>query len=286
MDQAEALRSLVAKRGTAGRRLRLIAVTSGKGGVGKTSLTVNLGVALAQRGKRVGLLDADFGLANLDIMFGMTPRYTLADALFYGRTLDEIAVMGPSGLRVYPGGSGLFEMANLSEERLRQVVSIMSSLEESLDILLIDTAAGVGEEVLTLLESAHELIVVTTPEPTAITDAYAVVKRMSARRPGDLAYLVVNRVTHESDAERVRDNLNGVLARFVRSPIRLELLGSLPVDQGIPRAIVQQVPYLLTQPRTLLARNVYSMADRLLGEGPKASWGIRMFIRSLARIRR
>lgn len=282
MDQAEGLRRLAAQAASGAKPPRVIAVTSGKGGVGKTNLTVNLGIALAQRGQRVGLLDADFGLSNIDVLLGIVPRYTLADALFGGRTLRDIGMAGPCGIRVYPGGSGLREMADLSRERLQRLIAEFGRLDDEVDMLLVDTAAGIGEAVLAILQKAPEVILVTTPEPTAVTDAYAVAKRLSDRRRGDRIHLVVNMVRHRTDARRVHENMSAVLARFVENPVRLSLLGELPFDPEVSRSVVRQVPYLISHPGTALAQHIRSIADRLLGapgETPARSprrWSWRM----------
>jgi MinD-like ATPase involved in chromosome partitioning or flagellar assembly len=181
-DQATGLRALAARRRAfdPGRRLgettRVVAVTSGKGGVGKTSVAVNLGVALARRGKRVIVLDCDLGTANVDVMLGLHPRYSLQHVLSRQRRLDEVAVTGPSGLRIIPGGSGLPELANLTDERREELLAIFAQLDGHADILLLDTGAGISANVLRFVVAAGEAIVVTTPEPPAVTDAYALIK--------------------------------------------------------------------------------------------------------------
>src|SRR5581483_2907151 len=182
IDQASELRRLMQPARTTGRdvssptRTRVLAVASGKGGVGKTNLTVNIGIALARDGKRVVVLDGDLGLANVDVLLGLTPKWTLQHVVAGECELVDALCRAPGGIWVIPGGSGVDQLANLSVEGRRRLVDSLASLDGQADVLLVDLAAGVSEDVSTLLAAAPEVLVVTTPEPTAITDAYALVK--------------------------------------------------------------------------------------------------------------
>lgn len=293
MDQAEGLRRLAAdphrptQKNLPVKEARVIAITSGKGGVGKTHLAVNLSIALAEAGLRVGLLDADLGLANVDILMGITPKYTLADVIFGEKRLEQTGIMGPAGVLVYPGGTGLTGLANVSEGRLGRFLDEMTTLDSQLDMLLIDTAAGIGQGVTAFLAAATELIVVTTPEPTSITDAYAVVKTVGHNNPQTTMHLVVNKARSQREAESVCRNLNLILRRFSVRPVTLQLLGYLPFEAGVTRAIIDQVPIVISQPNSHIARSVREMADRLRGSVSPARGGVAHLFHVLAqRLRR
>lgn len=260
-DQALRLRQLVSRRRLP---LRTLAVTSGKGGVGKTSLTVNLALALSLRGRRVVVLDGDFGLANVDVMLGLCPKYTLYEVLAGERTLSEIMIEGPAGLKIIPGGSGIAELANLDgTHRQRLVDSLRRALEEA-EFLLIDTGAGIGKGVMSLLLASDEVIVVLTPEPTALADAYALIKVLSQGRLHRWVHLVVNRVSGVIEAQQVLRRLSLVVSRFL--DVELRFLGFIYEDQAVLSAISRQQPLLLSHPRSRAAEQFHLLAGRLLGE--------------------
>lgn len=295
-DQAEVLRRWRGMRANpAGRngnstrpnrKARVIAVSSGKGGVGKTTVATNLGILLAQRGVRVGILDADLGLANVDLLLGLSSRYNLAHVLFGEKDLSEIELEGPAGLRVYPGGSGLTEMANLDREQLERFLAGLSILDERLDLLLIDTGAGVAHGVTSFLWAADEVLLVTTPEPPAVTDAYAVIKSMSHHNPDTHLHLVVNMVTSPREAEGVYRNLNLTAQRFLRKPCPFELLGHVPADSRTRRAVIQQQPLALAHPGARFTRALETMATELHSVGTPGGQGVAgLFDRLLRRIR-
>src|SRR5438128_1314990 len=197
------------------RRTRVLAVASGKGGVGKTNLTVNLAIALAREGKRAVVLDGDLGLANVDVLLGIHPRYTLQHVMSGQRSLGEVMVAAPGGIWVVPGASGLEELADMSEEQRQYLIGALGELDGRVDVLLIDTAAGVSREVSAFLEAAPEVIVVTTPEPAAITDAYALIKVASAASDGGPTLrLVVNQANDVGEAVGVARKLQTVARQF------------------------------------------------------------------------
>lgn len=263
VDQATRLRHMMAppRPAAAKVRTRVLAIASGKGGVGKTNLAVNLAIALARDGKQVAVLDADLGLANVDVLLGLVPRWTLQHVVSGERTIDEVLVRGPGGIWVIPGGSGLEELANLSEERRRALIDSLATLDGRFDVLLIDVAAGVSEGVSSFLRAAAEILVVTTPEPTAITDAYAVVKLASQGGGGTTLHLVVNQTDDGREGGQVGRKIQTVARQFLG--VDLELLGHVPSDSAVPKAVRGQVPLLVAYPNALASRRIVELARRL-----------------------
>lgn len=249
--------------------LRALAVTSGKGGVGKTNVAVNLAIALSQRGRRVVVLDGDLGLANVDVVLGLCPRYSLYDVVVGERTLPEVMVEGPANLRVIPGGSGIAELANLDGGSRQRLVESLRLAERETEFLIIDTGAGIGKSVMSLLLAADEVIVVLTPEPTSLTDAYALIKVLAQGRLHRWVHLVVNRVASAVEAQQVLRRLNTVVSRFLG--IELRFLGFIYDDPAVARAVAHQQPLLLSYPRSRAAEQFRLMANRLLGEEGSAS---------------
>lgn len=271
-DQAEGLRQLsgagraprrAVHAGPSGSRSRCLAVTSAKGGVGKTNLAVNLGLALAARGLRVGVLDADLGLANVDLVLGMTPPYDIGHVLYGQKTLEEILLEGPNGLKVLAGGAGLYELANLSRWRLERLVRSLSQLDELLDILLIDTGAGISRNVLSFVLEVEEVLVVTTPEPPSIADAYSMIKVITLEGRRSRVHLVVNMARDEREAHAVYRKLEALSNQFLQTSLRY--LGFVPRDEAVGWAVRQQVPVLLSYPSSRASQAIGRLAAVLEG---------------------
>jgi flagellar biosynthesis protein FlhG len=225
------------------QRTRTIAVTSGKGGVGKTNFVANLAVGLSEMKKRVVVLDADFGLANLDVLLGLNPRFHLGHVLFGNKQLSEIIVEGPCGVQVIPASSGLQCMADLSLQQRNFLVRSFAELEGGADFLLIDTAAGISSNVLHFLLAAPEVIVVSAPEPTAIVDAYAVIKILLAEEPGKTIRILINSASDEEEARDVFGQINSVVKRFLNREVIY--LGHVERDPHVVKAVRSQA--LVTQ---------------------------------------
>lgn len=225
------------------RKTRVLAVTSGKGGVGKTNFVANLAACLTSMGKRVVVLDADFGLANIDILLGLNPRYHLGHVLFGRKTLTEIMVEGPGGIRVIPASSGLQCLAELTLQQRNFLAESLAEVEGDADYLLIDTAAGISSNVLHFLLAAPEIVVVSAPEPTAIVDAYAVIKIVLAEDPGKTIRVLINSVSDEEEARDVFDQINSVVKRFLNREVIY--LGHVEHDPNVLKAVRGQV--LVTQ---------------------------------------
>lgn len=222
-----------------GCNTRVLAVTSGKGGVGKTNVVANLAAGLADLGKRVVILDADFGLANIDVLLGLTPRFHLGHVLYGNKKLTEIMVEGPRGIRIIPASSGLQSLAELTLEQRNFLVQSFTDLQGDADFLLIDTAAGISSNVLHLLRAAPEVVVVSAPEPTAIVDAYAVIKIVLAEEPTKTIRVLINSVADEDESRDVFRQINSVVKRFLDREVIY--LGHVERDPHVIKAVRSQV---------------------------------------------
>jgi flagellar biosynthesis protein FlhG len=241
---------------------RTIVVTSGKGGSGKSNLSANLAVALSQRGARVVLVDGDLAQANLDLLLGLHPRYDIQQVLDGQRTLDEIVVSGPSGLRLVPASSGNPDLADLDDFRRETLLRSLGTLDAAADIILIDTASGVSRQTTEFCRAGHEVLVVTTPEMTSFSDAYALVKVL--QKQGGLARaprFIVNMATTPEESEDTIRHMRVVARRFLR--LELDCLGVIPYDASVPRAVRLQEPVLTAFPKSPAALAYRAIAEKL-----------------------
>ncbi len=259
MDQAEKLRNLIKGREPAKmNKARILTVTSGKGGVGKSSVTINLAIQLSRLGKRVVILDTDFGLANIEIMLGLRPTYNFGDLMFHGKTLSDIVTLGPENVGFVSGGSGIHELANLSKDSILNIVRKLYELDEIADIVLIDTGAGISDSVMEFVASSLEVILVVTPEPTSITDAYALLKTLNRNsvfnKEKASIRVIGNKVRNnkEEGGRELFDKLSAVVDKFLN--IELELLGTVPYDDCCQKAIMKQRPFALEYPNSASSR--------------------------------
>ncbi|MGE5559989.1 MAG: MinD/ParA family protein [Chloroflexota bacterium] len=293
-DQAERLRMLadslkqeirqraqIPPRGK--RTTRVIAVTSGKGGVGKTNFTVNLGIAFAKRGKQVLVLDTDIGLANVDVILGLSPEFDLSHVIAGQRDVSEIIYEGPAGLKLIAGGSGFQDIVGLNELQLARFLNALESLDGTVDIILLDTGAGISKNVLNFVLAADEIIVVTTPEPTALTDAYAIIKVIVCKRPGARLKLIANRALTQKDGQAAADRLASASERFLGA--NLEFLGPIMDDEAVARSVRSQSPFLIDAPNSPASVCINRVADALLGTETATAQphGVRTFFQQLAR---
>jgi flagellar biosynthesis protein FlhG len=262
--------------------LRVIAVTSGKGGVGKSNVVVNLGLALAQMGQKVLLIDADLGLANLDILLGLSPSFTIHDLLSLRRSLAEVMVDGPEGIKILPASSGIPELADLDKHQKMFLLSELDDYSENIDVVLIDTGAGISRNVLFFNIAAQERIVVANNEPTSITDAYALIKVLASQHEENHYRLLVNGLAKPQDGEMVYRTMLRVTERFLGG-ISLDYLGFIPYDEAIPKAVLKQQPVLTLFPRARVSRSFNSLAKRLwdLSAPPRMGSNIKFFWRRL-----
>lgn len=266
-DQARSLRRLTGRVPT----LRTIAFTSGKGGVGKSSLTLNVGLILARLGRRVVILDGDLSLANIDVLLGLTPKRTLKDVIEGDLSLRDVMLTGPQGIGVIPASSGVETLASLDPGRRERLLAKLSEIEEMADVLLVDTAAGVSPTVLSLVLACQEAVVVTVPEPTAITDAYALLKIISRRNPDHSVRLLVNMVESQAQAEEVYRGIQRVVQRFL--PFRPLYAGHVVWDPCVGKAVQEQKPLAIYYPYTKATRCISALAHSLATSQPAAGGG-------------
>ncbi|MEO5618991.1 MAG: MinD/ParA family protein [Candidatus Eisenbacteria bacterium] len=241
--------------------VRSLAIASGKGGVGKSMLAANLAIALGERGARVLLVDADFSQANLDLLLGVHPRWDLQHVLQGEKTLEEIVVQGPAGVRLVPAASGAPELTDLDDYRLESLWRGMSQLENDADVVLIDTASGVHRTVTWLCHAAREVLVVTSPEMPAFSDAYALIKLLHQQGLTQPPHLVVNRADGAEEAEEVAHRLRLVARRFLS--LELDLWGSVPADPAVARAQRLQQPLLTAFPQAPVSAAIRALSEYL-----------------------
>ncbi len=281
--QGDALRSWVkAKTDQATREVlhqhlagaRVMAVTSGKGGVGKSSLVLNLALALSDRQQRVVILDADLGLANINIMLGYEPVYTLWDVVEQRVALKDTLQAGPNGLRIIPGGSGITELARLDSMDIAHIIEGFQELEGECDWLLIDTSAGIADSVLAFVLAADEAIVVTNPEPTALADAYGLIKAVWEQDGRVALKLVMNRIQSRDQGVRLGNRLTDLAQKALGQPV--EMLGQVADDPVVARSVLRQIPFYTAYPNSDATFDVGDLADKLLHRVPpprRGGWG-------------
>ncbi|WP_017727330.1 MinD/ParA family protein [Halalkalibacterium ligniniphilum] len=260
-DQAESLRRIMNE--SSQTEAKVIAVVSGKGGVGKSNVSLNFAIALAKRGKRVAVIDLDIGMANLDILMGLQPSYHIVDMIERELTIWDIAEAGPEGIYYIAGGSGLSTLVKLNEEKIQRFLQQLESAAKSFDYIFLDMGAGATAESLQFILAAHEVFVVTTPEPTSITDAYAMVKYIHQQGEDSTLSLLVNRADSKQEGERTAANFQRVVNHFLAKEMRL--LGYLPQDHEVIRAVKAQTPFLLFNPKAKSSVAIEDIAAAYLG---------------------
>jgi flagellar biosynthesis protein FlhG len=257
IDQAAGIRRMAKQK-----PVRVIAVTSGKGGVGKTNVTVNLAVAMAQTGKEVMIMDADLGLANIDILLGLYPKYNLSHLVNGERTLDEVMVTGPEGIKIVPASSGIQSMAELTTAQHTGLVHAFSELSCDLDVLLVDTAAGISDSVVTFSVAAQEVIVVICNEPTSLTDAYALIKLLNRDHGIGRFRIVANMVDGANEGRELFIKLSKVTDNYL--DVTMEYIGSIPYDTFLKKSVQKQRPVVDAYPRskaTLAFKGIINKID-------------------------
>lgn len=262
VDQASSLRTLAARQ----RRARVYAITSGKGGVGKSNIAVNLAIKLASEGQKVALLDADLGLANADVLCNVDLKWNLSHLIARKRKLDEVMIQTPGGFWLVGGASGLAKMADLTDFDRQCIIDSLAELEEQFDVLIIDTGAGINANVLCFTRAADHVLIVTTPEPTAITDAYAVAKVMIRDGQERMMSLLVNQVRSAAEGRAVYERISRVARQFLG--IGLYDAGYVFADENVPMAVRRRTPFVLSAPRSLASACVSQLASRLQQNSP------------------
>lgn len=267
MDQAEKLRNIVkAQEVSMNSSARLITVTSGKGGVGKSSVSVNLAVQFQKMGYRVIIFDADFGLANVEVMFGAIPKYNLSDVIFHGKQIEDIVVDGPMDIKFVSGGSGISELSNLTKDNVRYLAARLARLEKMADIIIVDTGAGISDAVLEFVKASREVLLVTTPEPTSITDSYALLKALAKSRDYDnektVINVVSNKVDNREEGKLVFSKLTLVAEKFLN--MKLRFLGYIPNDSNVTKAVMQQKPVSMVYENSKASVSFKHLAESLV----------------------
>ena len=267
MDQAQQLRNIIKQQNMQQQHLaRVITVTSGKGGVGKSNMSVNMAIQLSRLGKKVIILDADFGLANVEVMLGTRPKYNMADMIFGGKDIRDVICKGPENIGFISGGSGIKELSNLSKDQISGIINMMYGLDSLADIIIIDTGAGISDAVIDMVLASLEVLLVTTPEPTSITDAYALLKTIN-KTPGFNAEntrirMIGNRTLNMSDGYDLYNKLNSVVERFLN--MKMEYLGAVPFDVNLTKAVMRQQPVSIAYPNTPAVKSIKAMAKTLI----------------------
>jgi len=256
-DQAAGLRRM----STAPRPVKVIAIASGKGGVGKTNVTVNIGTALAAQGKEVVLLDADLGLANIDVMLGLHPQFNLLHVLDGSKQLMDIIVDGPAGLKIIPAASGVQKMAELNSVEHAGMIQAFSELQQHIDVLLIDSAAGIADSVISFSRAAQEVIVVVCDEPASITDAYALIKLLSRDHGVERFHIIANMSRSVQEGRELFDKIAMVCERFL--DVTLDFMGIVPFDEDLRRAVKQQRAVVEAYPRSKSAAAFAHLAKKI-----------------------
>jgi flagellar biosynthesis protein FlhG len=248
--------------------MRVIAVTSGKGGVGKTNLSANLAIALAERGQRVTVFDADIGLANLDVVLGMPAKGTLQQVISGAKTVSEVLADGPGGIKFVGGGSGIETMINLTGRAGDAFLKQIQELESTTDILVFDTGAGIDANVMTFLTAADEILVVVTPDPASLTDGYATAKAIITSDPKAVVKVIMNMVDDEAQAKAVYARLSSIAQQFLGAA--LLYAGYVRTDAKAANFVRQRKPWVVADPNLAASRDVFRIASGLMGETVKA----------------
>ncbi len=288
-DQASELRAMFGKstynNTTTGsmqppHKTRVIAVTSGKGGVGKSNISVNLAIAFAQTGKKVVLIDGDLGMANVNVLLGITPKANLLDVLNKKKKMSDIILNTELGIQIIAGANGFSTIANLTDEQRNFFAEEFTTLS-SFDVIIIDTGAGVSENVLRFIESADEAYVVTTPEPTAITDAYGLIKIIATEFSDSkiVMKLIVNKVHSADEGKRIAERIITIVAQFLNAPV--EYLGFIYDDSVVTSSVLRQKPFMVSQPSSKAAMCIKHIVGRIDKTSVKPSGGFSAFLRKI-----
>ena len=265
MDQASQLR--VIKANQLNKPLaRVLTVTSGKGGVGKSNTSINLAIQFRKMGKRVVILDADFGLANIEIMFGCMPKHNLCDLIYQGKCIKDIITQGPMEVGFISGGSGIAGMGNLTVDQLNYIINNLAELDAFADVIIIDTGAGISDAVMEFLVASEEILLVTTPEPTSITDSYSLLKALY-RHPkynseATTVKMIANRVEREEDGKTLYNKLDLVVKKYLKMPF--EYLGGVPQDDKLVKAVMQQTPVTMMYPASKASIAYENIVNKLM----------------------
>ena len=263
LDQAQKLRQMAVEINDNVPKAKIITVTSGKGGVGKSNFVVNLSIELSKLGKRVLIFDADIGMANDDVLMGFLPKYNIFDVMSNNKELSEIIVTGPYGVRLIAGGSGLNKIEEFTQEQRDNFLRKLSVLDD-LDYIIIDTGAGINRSVLGFIACCEELIVITTPEPTSLTDSYSLLKAVNHFNIKSRAKVVINRTLDSKEGMDTFKKFNNAVSNFLK--MKIEYLGNISEDKRLVQAVREQKPLVLNHPNCEAAKDISKIANILINE--------------------
>lgn len=276
-DQAQSLREAVFKNYSDNNinNAKIFCVSSGKGGVGKSNFTTNIAVELANRGNKVLIIDADLGLANIEILFGVSSRRNFFDLINYNLNIRDIIVPIDDNLKLISGGSGILELANVDDKKLSQVLDTLSDLNNIADYIIIDTGAGISNVVTAFSQIAQEVIVITTCEPTSIADAYALIKILVQKNPQKMVNIVVNKADSKTEAQKVFENINSVSSKFIKKD--LNYLGYIYNDAAVPNSVKIQRAFIDMKPSSKASKCIYSICDKIVDKQTNEEGFLRFF---------
>ncbi|MCL2164297.1 MAG: MinD/ParA family protein [Oscillospiraceae bacterium] len=277
------------RAGFIGKRItpaKVFTVTSGKGGVGKTNVTVNLAIALTEMGYRVALIDADFGLSNIEVLFGVMPKHSLFDVIHRDMGIMDVLCEGMMGIKLISGGSGIEELMRIDREHLPKVIANLSILDKEFDIILIDTGAGMSDVVISMALAADEVVLVTTPEPTSVTDAYTLVKTLLKKDKDKIIKIIINKADNPVEAIDALSRLIQVTGKFL--DLKLLKLGYILNDSTVVKSVKQQQPFIVSYPKSQASKSIKTIAESLVSNAPGndnvKSGGMAGFIKRVTRV--
>ena len=270
LDQAQRLRQMAVKNGDSvvQSKPKIITVTSGKGGVGKSNIVVNLSIALQKKGRKVMIFDADIGMGNDDIIMGCSSRYNVFDVICSGKEIEEVVITGPFGVKLLPGGSALTKVEDLTQSQRDIFLSKLTALT-GLDYIIMDTGAGVNKSVLGFIACSEDLVIVTTPEPTSLTDAYSLLKAVKHFSIKNSAKVIVNRSLDNNEANLTFNKFNNAVTKFLG--MKLEYLGNIGEDKKLAYAVRAQQPVIVSYPNSEAAKDINSIASKIEGMKDKSN---------------
>lgn len=281
LDQAEALRKLADNDGKENQKnniSKIITVTSGKGGVGKSNFVVNLAITLQKNGKKVLIFDADLGMGNDDVLMGLYPKHNIFDIIFTDLTLKDIIIEGNEGVALIPAGSGLNKVHELTENERQLFLSKLSELDE-FDYILMDTGAGVSRDILAFISASEELIIITTPEPTSLTDAYSLAKVADHFKLKDNAKVIVNKAFSKEEGIETFNKFNRAVTKFLN--IKIEYLGYILDDRKLVQSVRAQKPFVTLYPNCDASKNIEDIAMKILGQDSVNTGGAKKLFKKL-----
>jgi flagellar biosynthesis protein FlhG len=285
LDQAARLRQMVFEKQKntrkSNRNTKIFTITSGKGGVGKSNMVINLAIALKKLGKKVLVLDADLGMGNADVLIGTVPRYTIFDMILNNKSINDVVINGPLGIKILCGGTGLSRLDDLTKEQRETLINKLGEIID-FDYILIDTGAGINRTVMAFIECSHEVFIVTTPEPTALTDAYSLLKTLWIHNVKSSAKVIVNKVLSNEEGNNIFNRLNSSANRFLGAS--LVHLGNVAEDRRLVQAVRMQKPVVLSFPTSEVSKNIEDIAKKLEGTSYSSSNSIQGIFKKMLNI--